>query len=40
VAVGPYSCAPKGAGFEVTATTLTTAEGAWEIGAQAGVPAD
>ncbi len=35
VAVGPYSCAPKGSGFEVTATTTTTAERGWEIRARA-----
>jgi len=38
VAVGPYSCAPKGAGFQVTTTTSTTGENQWEIRAQAGSP--
>jgi regulation of enolase protein 1 (concanavalin A-like superfamily) len=36
VAVGPYSCAPKGRGFDVKATASLAAEGEWTINAQAG----
>lgn len=36
VAVGPYSCAPKGAGFDVTATASLTTDGELTINAQAG----
>lgn len=36
VAVGPYSCAPRGPGFDVTATASLTTEGELTINAQAG----
>jgi len=36
VAVGPYSCSPKGPGFPVSVTSAKDADGGWLMMARAG----